>query len=260
MTMTWWTSKPPFLKNSAKKLKIPTDGSWPWRSTLLFTWASFLMKHEPWFSSIGCPKAEEKPLPRLGSPSLKTNISLKQTRIGPKSRKPSKQHLPPIIHQHRLKLPLPCLTKIRGTHLDSTNTSSPCPSSSFTPESLTIMPCWSHSSMFLTPRSPYNSLSAELLRPPPPWRSFTLRPQRLKRVTTTLPPSGEDPSHHMEEVAVTMTPTLWAWIALSYHYPWSNVLITCTRTTAPYVTRKAVLLEIILLIIATTQLVAGAPI
>ena len=39
------------------------------------------MKHEPWFSSTGCPRDEEKPLLRLGLPSSKMNTSLILTKL-----------------------------------------------------------------------------------------------------------------------------------------------------------------------------------
>ena len=137
----WWTLKLPSLKNSAEKPEMPKDGSWPWWSTSSFMWTSSPMKCELWFSSIGCPKDEEKPLLRLGSPSSKMNMLLMLTRTGPRSRKPSKLHLPPMSQQCRLKLLLPRSIKTGRIPQDLTSTSSSSPSSSSTPESMTITSC-----------------------------------------------------------------------------------------------------------------------
>ena len=205
-----WKSKQPSLKNSVKKLEMPTDGSWPWRPTLPCTRTNIPMQQELWFSSIGCPKDEEKPLPRLGSPSLKMNTSQTLTRTGPRSGKPSRLHSPPRMQQHRLELPSLCLIKTGRTPQDSISISPSSPSSLSALELLTTMPCHS------TPRSWSNSSSAELSKPPPPWRSSTPKLLKSREGTAILPHSGEDPSHHMEEVAVTMTPTLWMWITSCY--------------------------------------------
>ena len=48
---------------------------------------------------------------------------------------------------------------------------------------------------------------------------------------------------------------LWMWI--TSHYPWSNKLTICTRTTVSFAIKKAVLLGIILVTIGITQQVVG---
>ena len=198
-----------------------------------------LMKCKLWFSSIGCLKDEEKPLPRLGLPSLRTNVSQTQTRPGPKSRKPSRLHLPPIIQQHKLKLLLPHSTRTRRTLWNLTNTSSHSSSSLSTLKSLTTMLCWNSSSMASTHRLWYSLLSLEQSKPP-----------RLKKATAASPHLGEGSNHPIEEVVTTMIPMLWMWIAS--HYPQLNALATCIRTAASSAIRKAVLLGIILITIAVS--------
>ena len=167
------------------------------------------MKHKLWFSSIGCSRDKEKPLLRLDSLSLKTNMypMLMKTRL--RSRKSSRQHSPSMMQWCRLELPLPCLIKTRRTPQDSINIFSPSPSSLSTPESLTLMLCWSGSSITSTPRSLSKLLSVELPGPLPPWRNSTPRPQKSKGVIAASPPSGGDLSHCMEEVAITITPIPW---------------------------------------------------
>ena len=166
-TMTW-KSKQPSLKNSVKKLEMPTDGSWPWRPTLPCTRTNIPMQQELWFSSIGCPKDEEKPLPRLGSPSLKMNTSLKQTNPRPRSRKPSRLHLSLMMQQCKLELLSLHSIKTGKTLQDSTSTSSHSLFSPSAPESLITMPCWNGSSADLTHKLWYNSLSQEQLKLLPP--------------------------------------------------------------------------------------------
>ena len=164
--------------------------------------------HKLWISSIGCPKDKEMPLPTLGSPNLEMNISLMLTRTGPRSRKPLRQHSPPMMQQHRFESPSPHLIKTRRSPWDSTNISPSSLFFLFTPESLTITSCWNGSFVASTSRSLSNSLSMEPSKPPPTWRNSIPRPQRSKGVTAVLPPSGEDLSHCMEEVTVITTPTL----------------------------------------------------
>ena len=107
--MMIWKLKQPSLKSSVEKPEMPTDGSW--RPISPSMRINIQTQQEPWFSSIGCPRNEEKPLLKLGLPSLKMNALLMQTRPGPRSRKPSKLHLPPMTQQCKLKLPLLCSTR-----------------------------------------------------------------------------------------------------------------------------------------------------
>ena len=79
--------------------------------------------------------------------------------------------------------------------------------------------------------------------------------QQQKEATAAPPHSRVDPSHHMEEVVIFTTPMLWMWMA-SY-YPQLNALTTCTRITASYSTRKAILLETIQITLMVIQLVVG---
>ena len=188
---------------------MPTDGSWLWRPISPSMRINIQTQQEPWFSSIGCPRNKERPLPKLGSPSLKTNASLMQTRPGPRSRKPSKLHSLPMTQQHKLELPLLCSTKTGRLPQDLTNTSPPSSSSLSAPESLTTIPCRNDSSKDLICKLQYNSLSQGQSKPLPLWRNFTQRPPRLREVTAASHHSGEDLNHPMEEVAVTMTPMLW---------------------------------------------------
>ena len=213
------------------------------------------MQQEPWFFSIGCPKDKKKPLLRLGSPSSKMNTLQMQTRSGPRSRKFSKPHLPPMIQQCKPELLSLHSTKTGRTPWDLTNTSPPSPSSQSALESLTTMPYQSGSFKDLTCKSQYNSFSQEQLKPPPLWRNFTQRHPRLRGVTAILHHSGEDLSHPMEEVVITTTPMLWMWIAS--HCSWSSELTTCAKTAALYAIRTAVLLGIILVIIRVAQQVVG---
>ena len=189
-----WKSKQPSLKSSVERPEMPTDGSWPWRPTLLCTRTNILMQQELWFSSIECPRNEEKPLPRLGSPSSKTNTSPKQINPGPRSRKPSRLHLPLMMQQHKLELLSLHSTKTRRTPLDLTNISPHSPFSLSTLELPITMPCQNGSSADSIHRLQHNSLSPEHLKPPPPWRNFTPKPLRSKGVTTALHHLGEDPN------------------------------------------------------------------
>ena len=234
---------------------MPTDGSWPWRPISPSMRTNILTQQGPWFSSIECPKGKGKPLLKLGSPSLKTNTSLMQTRPGSRSRKPSKLHSPPMMQQHKLELPLLHSTKTRRTTQDLTNTSPPSPSSLSILGSPTTMPCQNGSSKDSTCKLQYNSLSWKQSKPPPLWRNFTQKPLRSREVTATLHHSREDLSHPMEEVAVTTIPMLWTWIA-SY-YPQLSKLATCATTAVSYAIRKPVLLRIILVTIRITQQVVG---
>ena len=211
-----WKSRPLSLKSLAEKPEIPTDDSWPWRPTLPFMQTNMPMKHKPWFSSIGYPKNKEKPLPRLGSPSLKTNMLQTQTRPGPRSRKPLKLHSPPMTQQCKCELPLLHLTKTGRTPQDLTNISPYSSSSLSTPKSLTTTPCQNGFFAASTYRSQYSLLFLKQSKPPPPWRNFTPKPLRSKEATTASPHLGEDPNHSMEEVVVTTTPMLWTWITLCY--------------------------------------------
>ena len=147
---------------------MPIDGSWPWRPTLPYMRINILMQQKPWFSSIGCPRNKEIPLPRLGSPSPKTNILLKQINPGPRSRKPSRPHLPLIMQQHKLELLSLHSIKTRKTPQDSTSTSPHSPFSLSTLESPITMPCWNGSSVDLTHKLQYNSLSQEQSKLLPP--------------------------------------------------------------------------------------------
>ena len=104
---------------------------------------------------------EEKPLPKLGSPSSRTNALLMQTSPGPRSRKASRLHSPLMMQQHKLKLSLLHLTKTGRTPQVLTNISPPSPSSPSIPKSPTIMPCQNGSSEDLTRKLQYNSLSQE---------------------------------------------------------------------------------------------------
>ena len=234
---------------------MPTDGSWLWRPISPSMRTNILTQQGPWFSSTECPRDEEKPLLKLGSPSSKTSVLLMQTRPGPRSRKPLRPHSPPMTQQHKLKSPSLHSTKTGRTPQDSTNTSPPSLSSLSNSESLTTMPCWNGFSKDLTCKLQYNSPSQEESKPPPLWRNFTQRPPRSKEVTAALHHSGEDPNHPMEEVAITTTPMLWTWI--TSHYPQSSELATCVKPTALYAIRKAVLLEIILVIIGIAQQIVG---
>ena len=166
------------------------------------------MQQELWFSSTECPRDEEKPLLRLGSLSSKTNISPMQTRLGPRSRKPSKQHLSSMTQPHKLESPLLHSTRTRRTPQDLTSTSPPSPSSQSAPESPTTMLYRSGSFEDLTHKLQYNSLSWEQSKSPPLWRNFTQRPPRSEKVTATSHHLEEDPSHPMEKVVITTNPML----------------------------------------------------
>ena len=179
-----------------------------------------------------------------------------RTKPGPRSRKPSKPHSPPIMQQCKLELPSLCSTKTGKTPQDSTNTSPPSPSSLSVPESLITIPYQNGSSEDSTHKLWYNSLSQEQSKPPPLWRNFTQRPLKLREVTTVLHHSGEDPNHSMEEVAIIMTPMLWMWITSCYSQ--SSKLTTCAKIAVSYAIKKAVLLGIILVTIRITQQVVGA--
>ena len=181
-----------------------------------------------------------------------------QTRLGPRSRKPSKPHSPPTTQQHKLELPLLCSIKTGRTPQDLINTSSSSSSSSSSLsvlESSTTMPCQNGSSEDSTCKLQYNSLSWEQSRPPPLWRSFIQRPPRSRKVTTTLHYLEEDPNHPMKEVVITMTQMLWTWITSCY--PQSSELTTCVKIAASYAINKAVLLGIILITMGAIQLVVG---
>ena len=154
------------------------------------------MKCKSWFSSTGCPKDKEKPLPRLGSSSSKMNASQMQTRPGPRSRKHSRLHSPPTMQQYKLELPLLHLTKTGRTPQNLTSTSH-SPFSLFALASLTIMLCQNDSSIALTHRLWYSLLSQEQSKPP-----------RSKKATAASPYSGEGPNHPMEEVVTIMIPML----------------------------------------------------
>ena len=197
----------------------------------------------------------EKPLSKLGSPSLKTNALLMQTRPGPRSRKPSRPHSPPMTQQRKPKLPLLYSTKTRRTPQNLTNISSLSSSSLSILESPTTMPCWSGFSKDSTHKLWYNSLSWEQSKTSPLWKNFTQRLPKSKEVTATLHHSGEDPNHPMEEVVVTMIPMLWTWIAS--RSPWSSELTTCMKIAVSYAIKKAVLLRTILVTIGITQQVVG---
>ena len=173
-------------------------------------------QQELWFFSTECPRDEEKPLLKLGSPSLKMNALQTQIRLGPRSRKPSKPHSPPMMQQCRLKSPLLHSTKTRRTPQDSTSTSLPSSSSQSALKSPTTMSCENGSSKDSTHKLWYNSLSQEQLQPSPLWRNFTQKPPRLREVTAVLHHSREDLNHPLEEAVVTMTPMLWTWIASHY--------------------------------------------
>ena len=123
--MMIWKLKQPSLKSSVEKPEMPTDGSWAWRPISPSMRTNILTQQELWFSSTECPRNEEKPLLKLGSPSLKTNTSLMQTRPEPRLRKPSRPHSPPMTQQCKLELPLLHSTKTRRTPQDLTNTSPP---------------------------------------------------------------------------------------------------------------------------------------
>ena len=150
-----------------------TDGSWPWRPISPSTKTNTPMQQESWFSSTECPRNKEKPLPRLGSPSLKTNTLLMQTRPGPRSRKLSRPHSPPMMQQHKLESPSLHSTKTRRTPQDLTNTSPPSLSSLSVLGSPTTMPYQNSSSKNSTCKLQYNSLSWKQSKPPPLWRNFT---------------------------------------------------------------------------------------
>ena len=175
--------------------------------------------------------------------------------VGTRSRKPSKLHSSPMTQQRKLELLSLHSTKTSRSPQDLTNTSPPSSSSQSAQESLTTTLYWNGSSKDSTHKSWYNSLSWEQSRPPPLWRNFTQKPLRSREIITTLHHSGEDLSHPMEEVVITMTPMLWTWIAS--HYPLSSKLATCAKITASYAIRKAVLLGIILVIIGIAQQVFG---
>ena len=134
------------------------------------------------------------PLLRLGSPSSKMNALQMQLRPGPRSRKPLKSHLPPMMQQHKLKLPSLRLTKTGRTPWDLTNISPHSPFSLSILESPTTMPCQNGSLAASSHRSQYSLLSQEQSKPLPLWRNFTTRPLRLKEATATSPHLGEDPN------------------------------------------------------------------
>ena len=172
------------------------------------------------------------------------NTSLMQTRPGPRSRKPSRPHSPPMMQQCKLESPSLHSIKTRRIPQDSTNTSPPSPSSASILESLTTMHCQNGSFKDSTCKLWYNSLSGEQLKP--------LRP---REVTDVLHHLGEDLNHPMEEAIVTMTLMLWTWIAS--HYPQLNELAICAKIAVSYAIKKAVLLGIILVTIRIAQQVVG---
>ena len=223
---------------------MPTDGLWPWRPTSPCMRRSIPIQQESWFFSTGCPKGKEKPLLRLGSSSLKMNMLQMQTRPGPRSRKHSKPHSPPMTQQCKLESLLLHSTKTGRTPQDLTNTSPSSSSSQSAQESPTTTLYWNGSSEDSTHKSWYNSLSWKQLKPP-----------RSRKVIATLHHSGEDLSHPLKEVVITTIPMLWTWITSCY--PWLSKLATCVKITASYAIRKAVLLGIILVTIRVAQQVVG---
>ena len=174
-----------------------------------------------------------------------------QTRPGPRSKKPSRLHSPPMMQQCKLELPSLCLTKTRRIPQDSTNTSPPSSSSLSILESPTTMPYWNSFSKDLTHKLWYNSLSWEQSKPPPLWRNFTQKLLRSMKDIAASHHSGEDLNHPMEEVAITMTPMLWTWI--TSHYSQLSELTICMTITVSYAIKKAVLLGIILVTIRIAQ-------
>ena len=170
-----------------------------------------------------------------------------QTKSEPRSKRPSKLHSPLMMQQHKLKSLMLHSTKTGRTLQDLINTSSHSPSAPFTPESLITMPYQNSSSMDLTHKLWYNSLSQKQSKPLPPWRNFTPKLPRLKEVIAVLHYSGKDPNYPMEEVVITMTTMLWMCIAL--YYPQSNELTTWTKIAASYVIKKGGLLGITLVTI-----------